>query len=160
MLVHNFEPVFSGDSKILILGSFPSVKSREQGFYYGHPRNRFWRVMAEICGEDTPLSIEDKKKFLLNNKIALWDVIKSCEIENSSDASVRNVTANDIGIILDNSSVSRVFANGRLAGNLYNKYCLEKTGREITVLPSTSPANAAYSFEELAAEWKITGREL
>ena len=116
--------------------------------------------MAEICGEDTPLSIEDKKKFLLNNKIALWDVIKSCEIENSSDASVRNVTANDIGIILDNSSVSRVFANGRLAGNLYNKYCLEKTGREITVLPSTSPANAAYSFEKLAAEWKITGREL
>ncbi|MBP3702567.1 MAG: DNA-deoxyinosine glycosylase [Lachnospiraceae bacterium] len=148
-LSHTFEPVWNENSTVLILGSFPSVKSREEGFYYGHPRNRFWKVLAAVKGEDEPTSIDGKKEFLLRNRIAVWDVIASCEIKGSSDSSIRNVIVNDFSEILEKSKVSRIFANGKTAQRLYKKYVLPDTGMPITALPSTSPANAAFSLEKL-----------
>lgn len=148
-LSHTFEPVWNENSTVLILGSFPSVKSREEGFYYGHPRNRFWKVLAAVKGEDEPTSIDGKKEFLLRNRIAVWDVIASCEIKGSSDSSIRNVIVNDFSEILEKSKVSRIFANGKTAQRLYKKYVLPDTEMPITALPSTSPANAAFSLEKL-----------
>lgn len=148
-LSHTFEPVWNENSTVLILGSFPSVKSREEGFYYGHPRNRFWKVLAAVKGEEEPMSIDGKKEFLLRNRIAVWDVIASCEIKGSSDSSIRNVIVNDFSEILEKSKVSRIFANGKTAQRLYKKYVLPDTGMPITALPSTSPANAAFSLEKL-----------
>lgn len=148
-LNHTFEPVWNENSTVLILGSFPSVKSREEGFYYGHPRNRFWKVLAALKGEEEPVSIDGKKEFLLRNRIAVWDVIASCEIKGSSDSSIRNVIVNDFSEILEKSKVSRLFANGKTAERLYKKYVLPETRVPITVLPSTSPANAAFSLEKL-----------
>ena len=126
-LKHTFAPEFDENSEILILGSFPSVRSRETNFYYGHPKNRFWPLVADIFGEDLPSSVEEKKALLQRNRIALWDVIASCDIEGSSDSSIRNVEANDINIILRSSKVGRIYTNGRKAFDLYNRYCLEKT---------------------------------
>lgn len=154
MIVHPIEPLYSEQSEILILGSFPSVKSREQGFYYGHPQNRFWRVLAGIYGADTPKSIDEKKAFIIDNKLALWDVIHSCEIEGSSDSSIKNVVPNDLSVILENSSVRRIFVNGRKAETLYKRYLEAQTGITATPLPSTSPANAAFSEERLVSLWK------
>ena len=154
MIVHPIEPLYSKQSEILILGSFPSVKSREQGFYYGHPQNRFWRVLAGIYGADTPKSIDEKKVFIIDNKLALWDVIHSCEIEGSSDSSIKNVVPNDLSVILENSSVRRIFVNGRKAETLYKRYLEAQTGITATPLPSTSPANAAFSEERLVSLWK------
>lgn len=149
-----FEPVYDAKSKILILGSFPSVKSREQGFYYGHPKNRFWYVLSEIFGEELPVTIAEKKAMLLRHHVALYDVIESCDIIGSSDSSVRNVVPADIAGIVKKSSVQAVFTNGRLAGKLYRKYNAEKINLPMTELPSTSPANAAFSKERLVEIWR------
>lgn len=155
MIYHPFPPLYDGNSKILILGSFPSVKSREQLFFYGHPQNRFWKVVAAVCGCETPNGTEEKKRFLYNNGIALWDVIASCEINGSSDSSIKNVTANDLSGILNASPIKRIFVNGKTAEKYYNKYTKNIIGREAVCLPSTSPANAAWTYEKLIEAWKI-----
>ena len=153
-IIHPIEPVWDSNSKILILGSFPSVKSREQGFFYGHPQNRFWRVLAGVFGGEVPNCIEDKKRFLIENNIALWDVIHSCEIEGSSDSSIKNAVPNDINGIINNSNIQMVFTNGKTADKLYKKYILPSTNIEAVCLPSTSPANAAWSLDGLIEEWR------
>ena len=150
---HTFEPVFDKNSKILILGTFPSVKSREHQFYYGHPQNRFWKVIAQITGEDLPVTIDEKKALLLRKQIAIWDVIRSCKIIGSSDSSIQDVVANDFSEILKNAKIEKVYANGGKAYELYQKYALKKTGIEIIRLPSTSPANAGWSLEKLCEKW-------
>ena len=154
MIIHPISPVFDRDSRVLILGSFPSVKSREAGFFYGHPQNRFWKVTAAVFGEDVPRTIEDKKAFLLRNRIAVWDVIHSCEIEGSSDASIRNVVANDLRVILDAAPIEAICVNGKTALKYYEKYIQPTIHRPAICLPSTSPANAAWNTERLVAEWK------
>ncbi len=151
--IHEFEPVFNQESKILILGTFPSVKSREMGFFYGHPQNRFWKVIAKLTDSEVPNTIEEKKDLLLRNKIAIWDVIAQCDIIGSSDSSIKNVVPADIGRVLNNSNINKVFANGNTAKKLYDKYILPKLGTEIEGLPSTSPANAGYSLERLLESW-------
>ena len=148
---HPIAPVWDEKSKILILGSFPSVKSREYGFFYGHPQNRFWRIIAKICGEKKPESIEEKKAFLLHNRIALWDVIAACEITGSADSSIKNAVPNDISEIIENSQIAAVFTNGKTADRLYNKY--NSDGVKAVCLPSTSPANAAWSADRLFECW-------
>ena len=153
-LRHPFPAIYSPDSRILILGSFPSVKSREQMFFYGHPQNRFWRVMAALLGADVPQTVEEKRAFLLANHIALWDVIASCDITGSSDASIRNAVPNDLTPILEAASIRQIFTNGGTAHRLYRKYIYPLTGREDTVLPSTSPANAARSLDALINAWQ------
>ncbi len=155
MIIHPIPPVFDGHSRILILGSFPSVKSREEGFFYGHPRNRFWRVLARVTGEEAPGTVAEKKAFLLRQQIALWDVIHSCDITGSSDASIRNVQVNDLGLILDRGQIREIFVNGRTSERFYRKYAEPVTKRPAVCLPSTSPANAAWSEERLAEAWKI-----
>ena len=152
MIVHPIPPFYNSDSEILILGSFPSVKSRETGFFYGHPQNRFWKVLAALFDEDVPQTIAEKKTFLQRSRIALWDVIGSCEIEGSSDASIRNVVPNDLRIVLDHAPIRTICVNGKTAYRYYEKYMRPKTGREAVCLPSTSPANAAWSLEKLQAE--------
>ena len=154
MIQHPIEPVFDKESKILILGSFPSVKSREEGFFYGHHQNRFWKVLAEIWKEPVPVSIDEKKSFLLRNHIAVWDVIKSCDIEGSSDSSIKNVVANDIGVILLKADIKQIYVNGKKAQQLYQKYIYPMLQKEAICLPSTSPANAAWSLERLGQEWR------
>ena len=153
-VVHGFEPVFDKHSRVLILGSLPSVKSREQGFYYGHPQNRFWRVTAGVYGEAVPDTIEEKKAMLLRCGAAVWDVIAECDIVGSSDASIKNAVPADLSRILDCAPIEAVFANGAAAGKLYKKHQQALTGREIITLPSTSPANAAWSVERLIQAWK------
>lgn len=155
MLIHPISPVFDKNSRILILGSFPSVRSREEGFFYGHPQNRFWRVTAQVFGEETPMTFDEKKSFLLRNHISLWDVIGSCEIDGSSDASIRNVTVNDLTAILETADIKAIFLNGKKAEQLYKKYLLPVVKRDAVCLPSTSPANAAWSLEKLVEAWKI-----
>jgi len=155
MISHPFPPLFDDESKILILGSFPSVKSREQLFFYGHPQNRFWKVLGGIFEEETPSSIEEKKAFLHRNNIALWDVIASCEIEGSADSTIKNAKANNILPILQGSQVNRIFTNGMTAKKLYDRYILPKIKIEAAVLPSTSPANAAWNVERLIEAWAI-----
>lgn len=152
---HNFPPLFDTESKILILGSFPSVKSREAAFFYGHPQNRFWRVLSELLGESLPKTIEEKKSMLHKHHIALWDVIAECDIEGSADSSITDVKPNDILPILKGSEIKQVFVNGRTAEKLYNKYIFPYSQHKAIALPSTSPANAAWSIENLKAEWKI-----
>ena len=152
-VTHEFEPIYDGQSKVLILGSLPSVKSREQGFYYGHPQNRFWRVLAGVTGEDVPETIPEKKMMLLKHGIAVWDVIESCEIIGSSDSSIRNVVVNDFTELLRTVPDVRIYANGTKTYELYQKYAFPITGREAVKLPSTSPANAAWSLEKLCKEW-------
>ena len=154
MIKHPIEPVFNQNSKMLILGSFPSVKSREQMFFYGHPQNRFWRVLAEVFGVNIPETVDEKREFLLKNGIAVWDVIASCDIEGSSDSTIKNVIPNDIDMILKNAKIEKIFVNGKTALKFYNKYLRNKLGREALWLPSTSPANAAWSLEKLIEEWK------
>ena len=153
-MTHTFLPVYDENSELLILGSFPSVKSREQGFYYGHPQNRFWKVLAAVCECEVPKTIEEKKKMLLKNHIAIWDVIDSCDIIGSSDSSIKHVVPADIAGILTKTNIARIFANGKTAGNLYKKYSENSTGIPAVVLPSSSPANAAYSLEKLIEVWR------
>lgn len=154
LLTHTFQPIYNKDSRILILGSFPSVKSRENGFYYGHPQNRFWKVIAAITGQKEPVTIEEKKELLLSNHIAVWDVIAGCTIQGSSDSSIKDVVVNDFTEILRNSSIRTIYVNGNKAYELYSKYAEEKTGIKALKLPSTSPANAAWSLERLCESWK------
>lgn len=155
---HNIKPIFNKDSEILILGSFPSVKSREGNFFYHHPQNRFWKVIAAVTGWKVPCTIEEKQGMLLENHIAIWDVIASCDIEGSSDSSIKNVIPNDLGMILSVGKITHIYTNGGTASRLYRKYCQKKTGIEDIKLPSTSPANAAYSLERLVSEWAIINK--
>ena len=150
---HEFEPVFDKNSRVLVLGTFPSVKSRENNFYYGHKQNRFWKLLAYLLDESVPETIDEKKYMLLKNHIAIWDVIQSCDIRGSSDSSIKNVTPTDIRKILETSDIKQIYANGNKAGALYKKYQLPLTGMEAITLPSTSPANAAWSFERLCEAW-------
>ena len=153
---HSIPPFFGSDSQILILGSFPSVKSRESGFYYGHPQNRFWRVLSSVFNAPLPQTIDQKQEFLRTHYIALWDVAAECSIRGSADSSISAVTANDIAPLLRSTQIKAVFLNGQTAQKLFRKYLSEETakfGCTVTVLPSTSPANASYSLEKLAAEW-------
>ena len=153
-IVHPIPPFFDAESKILILGSFPSVKSREQMFFYGHPQNRFWKVIAAVFDDSVPVTVQEKKAFLAKHRIAMWDVIGSCDIEGSSDSSIKNVSANDLSQILYNSKVERIFVNGKTAEKYYKKYTEPVTGIEAVCLPSTSPANAMCSLEQLISIWK------
>ena len=150
---HEFAPVYDENSRVLILGTFPSVKSRETHFYYGHPQNRFWKLLAFLCRWPIPATSPEKKEMLLKNGVALWDVIQSCEIAGSSDSSIKNVIPSDLSRILTCSSITRIYANGKTAQKLYDKYQKPQTCMDIIALPSTSPANAAYSFNRLAESW-------
>ncbi len=152
-IIHPIPPIYNGESRILILGSFPSVKSREGEFFYHHPRNRFWNVISTVFGEDTPQTISDKKEFLIRNKVAVWDVIQSCEISGSSDSSIKNVVPNDLSIILDKADIKRIYTNGNAAHTYYQKYILPVIQRECIKLPSTSPANAASQTKQLIEIW-------
>lgn len=152
---HEISPVYDERSRILILGSFPSVKSREAGFFYHHPQNRFWKVLAAVTEQETPRTIPEKKEFLLKNGIALWDVIASCEIKGSSDSSIRNVVPNDLSRILERADIRQIYANGGTAFRLYQKYPYPVTGREALRLPSTSPANASCSLDDLIKQWSV-----
>lgn len=152
---HTLEPVYNEQSQVLILGSFPSVKSRENNFYYGHPQNRFWKVTAAVCGEEVPVMIEDKIHFLLRNHIAVWDVIASCDIAGSSDASICNVIANDMDRILRKAPIRAIYVNGGKAYEFFLQYCLKEGMPPVIKLPSTSPANAAWSVERLTEAWRI-----
>lgn len=154
-LTHTFDPVFDKESKILILGSFPSVKSRENHFYYGHPQNRFWKVVAEVLEKEVPQTIEEKKTFLLEHHIAVWDVIESCTIVGSSDSSIKDVVVNDFSRVLEESKIQMIFVNGGKAYELYHKYAEQKTGIQARKLPSTSPANAAWNLEKLLKAWCV-----
>lgn len=154
MEFHNIEPIYDNRSKILILGSFPSVRSREQQFYYAHAQNRFWRVISAVFEQNVPNTIDEKREFLLQNGIALWDCIKSCDISGSADSSIKNAKANDIGMILHSCDIKAVFTNGKTSYNIYNRLILPNTHVEAVCLPSTSPANAAYSLERLTNEWR------
>lgn len=153
MEIHNINPIYDKNSRVLILGSFPSVKSREQQFFYGHPQNRFWKVISSLANSKVPETVEDKKVLLLKNNIAVWDVIKSCDIIGSSDSSISNVVVNDIKGLLSKTDIKVIYTNGNKAHSLFTKYF----GEELSAikLPSTSPANAQYSLERLIKEWKI-----
>lgn len=151
---HEFEPVFDENSRVLILGSFPSVKSRELQFYYGHPQNRFWKVIAGLTGSAVPYSIVEKKQLLLEYKIAVWDVIAECEIVGSSDSSIRNVVPNDLNRILRCADIHQIYANGNTAKKLFERFQKKTCGRDVIGLPSTSPANAAFSLQRLLAAWQ------
>ncbi|MDY4969663.1 MAG: DNA-deoxyinosine glycosylase [Lachnospiraceae bacterium] len=153
MLNHTFEPVFNEHSRILILGTFPSVKSREQGFYYGHPQNRFWKILAGLLKEPVPETIEEKKKLLLQHGIAIWDVVAACDIVGSSDSSIKNVVPADLSRVLDHAPIQKIYANGGKAYSLYQKYAFPITGREAVKLPSSSPANARWQMEQLLEDW-------
>ena len=155
MLLHPIPPVYDRHSRVLILGSFPSVRSREEGFFYGHPQNRFWKVLAAVFSAPVPVSVPEKKAFLLSHGVALWDVIARCEITGSSDASVRNAEPTDLSVILQSASVRRVYCNGTLAYDLYRRYQLPLTGLEAVRLPSTSPANAAWTESRLREAWRV-----
>ena len=152
-IVHPIPPLYDARSRILILGSFPSVKSREAAFFYGHPQNRFWRVLAAVLGEETPQTAAEKKSLLLRHGVALWDVIASCDIVGSSDASIRNVVPAHIERITDAAPIEVVVCNGGTAGRLYKRYLQDRTGLPAIVLPSTSPANAAWCLERLVERW-------
>ncbi|MGN0351719.1 MAG: DNA-deoxyinosine glycosylase [Roseburia sp.] len=152
-VTHTFEPVYDQNSKILVLGSFPSVKSREQQFYYGHPQNRFWKVIAGCFSQEVPTTIEEKKRFLLEQGIALWDVIAECDIAGSSDSSIRNVVPNEMNRILKEADIQAIFANGDKAYQLFLKYCRKEGQPPVYKLPSTSPANAAFRLEKLKEIW-------
>lgn len=152
---HPFPPLYDKNSKVLILGSFPSVKSREQMFFYGHPQNRFWKVVSAVMSTDTPVTIDEKSNFLHANHIALWDVIASCDITGSSDSSIKNMVANDLTEILENADIRQIFVNGKTAEKYYNKYIRNTIGREAVCLPSTSPANAGWSVDRLVYAWGV-----
>ena len=149
--IHTINPIFNSESKVLILGSFPSVKSRKENFYYAHPQNRFWKIMECLFNE----KISDKKQFLLDKKIALWDTIKECTIEGSSDSSIKDVIPNDINYILRYANIKCIFTIGNKSYELYNKYIYSTTNIKALKLSSPSPANAKMSLEKLVNEYKI-----
>ena len=153
-VVHPFDPLVCPDSTTLILGSFPSVRSREQMFFYGHPRNRFWRMLAAVYAEKVPESIPEKKALVLTHHLALWDTVAQCTVTGSADASIRDIVPVDIQRILRIAPVNRVLCNGRLSGDLYHRYLEPVTGIPADVMPSTSPANAAFSLDRLIEIWR------
>lgn len=152
---HELEPIYEENSEILILGSIPSVKSREVGFYYAHPQNRFWKVLAAIFQESLPLTIDEKKKFLKRHKIALWDVVSSCNISKSSDSSIKNIKVNDIQKLIKKTNIKKIYTTGKKAYEIYQKEIFPQTKVPAIYLPSTSPANATYPLEKLIEEYKI-----
>ncbi len=154
MITHPIEPIYDNNSNILILGSFPSVKSREEGFFYGHKQNRFWKIVSKVFEEEEPRTIEEKKALLIRNKIALWDVLQSCDIVGSSDASITNVVPNDLSGILNTADIKAIYVNGKTALKYYEKYTEPVIKRPAICLPSTSPANAAWNMEKLLTAWK------
>lgn len=154
-VIHPIPPLFREDSKILVLGSFPSVKSREGQFFYHHSQNRFWKVISAVYQEPLPQTIDEKRAMLYRCQIAVWDVIQSCEITGSSDSSIRNVIANDLSVILETSGIKAIGVNGGTAYQHYMKYIYPKTGIEPIKLPSTSPANAASSLDKLVEAWSV-----
>lgn len=156
-ITHPFPPVFDENSRVLILGSFPSVKSREVSFYYGNPQNRFWRVLAALFGGDVPSTVEEKRAFLLSHGIALWDVIASCDIVGSDDSSIKNALPNDVKSLVAKARIERVFTNGGTAHRLYRAHLEREVGIEAAALPSTSPANASYSLMRLTEAWRAAG---
>lgn len=153
-IVHTIAPVFDGESRILMLGTMPSPKSREAGFYYGHPQNRFWPVLAAVLGEDAPDTTQRRRALLLRHRIALWDVLQSCTISGAEDASIREPVANDLTLITRSAPIRAVFATGKKAAALYERYCRERVGMPVTCLPSTSPANRRCSDEALTAAYR------
>lgn len=153
--VHPIAPLFDESSRVLILGSFPSVKSREAKFFYGHPQNRFWRVMAALTDSPVPTSVEEKKRLILSHHFALWDSIASCTITGSSDSSIRDVVPNDLSRILDRAPIEKIFCNGAASLSCYRRYIEPTTHRAAQALPSTSPANAAWSLDRLIDAWRV-----
>ena len=154
-LIHTIAPVFNQDSKVLLLGTFPSPKSREVGFYYSHPRNRFWTIIADLCSCDIPITKDEKIQFLLTHKIALWDVLQSCSIQGADDTSIQEPVANPIHLLLQKTSMKAIFTTGRKAAVLYEKYCLSKTGIPAITLPSTSPANCRMTYDDLKQAYAV-----
>lgn len=154
-ITHDFQPVFDQNSRVLMLGTMPSPKSREMGFYYGHPRNRFWKVVSDVCGEELPLTKEDKIAFALRNHIAVWDVLAGCEIKGADDSSIKHPVANDMDIVLRHADIQAIFATGTKAFQLYQRHCYPKTGMKAVCLPSTSPANCTVSYEKLYEAYSI-----
>lgn len=159
-VIHEIPPVFDTNSQILILGSFPSVKSREGQFFYHHKQNRFWKVLSAVVNDTLPETIDEKKDFLLRNHIAVWDVIASCDIEGSSDSSIKNAVPNDFSDILKAAPIRQIYTNGGTAYKLYHKYCEKMTGIKAVKLPSTSPANASYSLDRLIDQWKVIADQI
>lgn len=154
-VIHEIPPVYNKNSEILILGSFPSVKSREGQFFYHHKQNRFWKVLSAVVNDVLPETIDEKKEFLLRNHIAVWDVIASCDIEGSSDSSIKNAVPNNFSDILKAAPIRQIYTNGGTAYKLYHKYCEKMTEIKAVKLPSTSPANASYSLDRLIGEWNV-----
>ena len=154
-IVHGFAPIWDARSRVLVLGTLPSVKSREAEFYYGHPRNRFWRLLALLCGVPEPRSRDGKKRMLLENGVALWDVVHECDIRRSADSTIRNAVPNDVRPILAGAEIHAIYTNGAKAKELYDRLLLPQTRREAIRLPSTSPANAACPLDELAEAWRV-----
>lgn len=154
-VIHEIPPVYNKNSEILILGSFPSVKSREGQFFYHHKQNRFWKVLSAVVNDVLPETIDEKKEFLLRNHIAVWDVIASCDIEGSSDSSIKNAVPNNFSDILKAAPIRQIYTNGGTAYKLYHKYCEKMTGIKAVKLPSKSPANASYSLDRLIGEWNV-----
>lgn len=154
-VVHTIPPLYDSHSRVLLLGSIPSPKSREVGFFYGHPQNRFWRVLAAVLGEDVPQTIEDKRAMCLGHHVALWDTIARCDIAGASDTSIRNAVPNDIGKLVRESEISRIFATGGKSAELYRKLIEPTLHIPVTQLPSTSPANAAWSLERLIEAYRV-----
>ena len=156
LVTHEFGPWYDKQSRVLILGSIPSPKSREAGFYYAHPQNRVWRVLPALFGEQPLIGdIAAQKEFLTRHHIALWDVLESCEIEGASDASIRNPVPNDMNIILQNAPIQAIFATGQKAGKMYKKYCQPQCSVPVTILPSTSPANCAVKLDALCEKYAV-----
>ena len=158
--IHPIPPLYSKNSEILILGSFPSVKSRENEFFYAHPQNRFWKVLSAIFNSPLPQNTDEKKELVLKNKLALFDVIKQCEIKGSGDSTIKNIIPNDLSPIIENSNIKHIFLNGKTAEKYYKRYIAPIIDIEFTTLPSTSPANAAYSLDRLIEEWKSIDKKL
>ena len=154
-IIHPIPPLYRKDSRVLILGSFPSVKSRASAFFYGHPQNRFWKVMAAVFEDEMPADVPERRAFLIRHRIAAWDVIHSCTIRGSSDASIKDAVPNDLSVILQAADIQAIFCNGTKSFELYMKYIQPLNGRPAQKLPSTSPANAAYSLQKLTASWQI-----
>ena len=155
MIEHPLKPLYNSESKTLILGSFPSVKSRELNFFYAHPQNRFWKVIASIYNSPLPTTNEEKTKLILDNNLALYDVIYSCEIQSGADSTIKNVTPSNLTKVIKNSKIDRVFVNGKTAEFYYKKYTEKALNIKAECLPSTSPANANFTLEKLIEKWKI-----
>ncbi|MCR4789942.1 MAG: DNA-deoxyinosine glycosylase [Treponemataceae bacterium] len=154
-IIHPFPALYDGESRVLILGSLPSVKSREQNFFYGHPQNRFWKVISSIFSTEEPETIEDKKILILHNHLALWDTIFSCDIIGSADSTIKNVVPTDLNQIISDSKIERIYCNGKTSGKYFSKFQEKNLKIKAEILPSTSPANAAFSLEKLIEEWSV-----